>query len=50
MKRIKHVIVKKLATGYYKLTPKQGYLITDGHNTFTYVISKYVDGWFAVQE
>ena len=46
---MEHIIVKKLANGYYKLTPKKGYLLYDGHNTFTQATTKTLDGWSAVK-
>lgn len=45
---MEHIKVKKLANGYYKLTPEKGYLLTDGHNTFTQATTKTLDGWSAV--
>jgi hypothetical protein len=46
---MEHIIVKKLANGYYKLTPEKGYLLTDSHNTFTSATTKTLDGWSAVK-
>lgn len=46
---MEHIIVKKLANGYYKLIPEKGYLLFDGHNTFTQATTKTLDGWSAVR-
>ena len=46
---MEHIKVKKLANGYYKLTPEKGYLLFDGHNTFTSATTKTLDGWSAVR-
>ena len=46
---MEHINVKKLANGYYKLTPEKGYLLTDGHYIFTSAVTKTLDGWSAVK-
>ena len=46
---MEHITVKKLANGYYKLTPEKGYLLTDGHNTFTSAVTKALDEWSVVK-
>lgn len=46
---MEHIIVKDLHNGYYKLTPEKGYILTDGHNTFTSATTKTVDGWSAIK-
>ena len=46
---MEHINVKKLANGYYKLIPEKGYLLFDGHNTFTQATTKTLDGWSAVK-
>jgi hypothetical protein len=46
---MEHVKVKNLANGYYKLTPDKGYVLTDGHNTFTSAVTKTLDGWSAIE-
>jgi hypothetical protein len=47
---MEHIIVKKLANGYYKLTPQKSYLLTDNHNIFTSAVTKTLDGWSAIIE
>ena len=47
---MEHITVKTLANGYYKLTPERGYLLTDGHNTFTSAVTKILNGWRAIKE
>jgi hypothetical protein len=46
---MEHINVKKLANGYYKLAPEKGYLLFDGHNTFTQATTKTFEGWSAVK-
>lgn len=46
---MEHIIVKDLHNGYYKLTPEKGYILTDGHNTFTSAVVKSTAGWSAVK-
>lgn len=46
---MEHIIVKDLHNGYYKLTPEKGYILTDGHNTFTSAIVKDTSGWKAIK-
>lgn len=46
---MEHIIVKKLANGYSKLTPEKGYILFDGHNTFTSAVVKDISGWSAIK-
>lgn len=46
---MEHIIVKNLHNGYYKLIPEKGYLLTDGHNTFTSAIVKNITSWSTIK-
>ena len=49
MQTLEHITQTQLASGLLRLTPDKGYLLTDGHNTFTSATTKMLDGWSAVK-
>lgn len=46
---MEHIKIIDLKNGYFKLIPEKGYILTDGHNTFTSAVVKSTAGWSAIK-